>query len=267
MVLKLNSTGNGLVGRRTALALGVACFLAPLSAYAAGRIVWKRKTIREGSDSWLVRIEVHLDRAPDIALMPVRFSFTPVTYYERSLVDGREGPVLRKVPLREQQPIIESVDVGFMDPGSGKPARRTRFDFRITRDRGFTAGEYDVVVTDSRSGQKMSGPVRLVLQGENEVVDRRSIVFDEGKKKEKSAPAAAADTKPRERELTPQDDAYWAGGTQAPAEPDAPLPPPAHLQEKPGCGCRVAGAGGSPSVVALGMLPLALLLRRRGRRA
>src|SRR5689334_5372982 len=110
----------------------VCLFGAP--AAAANRVVWKQTKIAEQDKSWKVAIEVHLDRAPDIALMPVRFSFTPVSYFERALVDGRKDPVKREIPLSNQQPIVESVDVGFLDPGTGKTAKRTRFSFHITRE-------------------------------------------------------------------------------------------------------------------------------------
>jgi MYXO-CTERM domain-containing protein len=251
--------------RRLALALLVMIPLVAGSAFAADRVVWKRRTVQEVGEAWKIALQVHLSRAPDIAHMPVRFTFTPTTYFERALVDGRKEPVIRKVPLRDQQPIVESVDVGFMDPATGKTAARTRFSFQVTRERGFSAGQYDVKVTNSRSGKQMGPEVSLTLEGENEVIDRRSIVFDEKTKKAddgaSKAEKKAAESKP---ELTPDDDAFWAGGQAE--EKRAPLPPPAHLQEKPGCGCRVAGdAGASGGLLLTLLLPLGLAMRRRRR--
>lgn len=243
----------------------VCLFAAP--AAAANRVVWRQTKLAEQDKSWKVAIEVHLDRAPDLALMPVRFSFTPVSYFERALVDGRKEPVTREIPLSNQQPIVESVDVGFLDPGTGKTAKRTRFSFHITRDRGFEAGTYEVVVTDARSDREFGGKTTLTLQGENEVIDRRSVVFEDKPKPKKEAEATAA--APEEKELTPDDAAYWEGGPKEPEEKQAPLPPPAHLQERPGCGCRLASPASAHA--GWGMLALAasLLLRRgvaRGRR-
>lgn len=233
-------------------------------AAAAGRVVWKQTKLKEQDKSWKVAIEVHLDRAPDVAHMPVRFSFTPVSYFERALVDGRKEPVTRQIPLSNQQPIVESVDVGFLDPGTGKAAKRTRFSFSVTRDRGFEAGTYEVQVMDARDDREIGGKTQLTLDGENEVIDRRSMVFDDKPKEKKEggdgAPKAAAS---EERELTPDDDAYWAGGPRTAEEKTAPLPPPAHLQEKPGCGCRVGGGDAGGASLGLLALGFGLALRRR----
>ena len=237
------------------------------SAAAAGRVIWKQTKLKEQDKSWKIAIEVHLDRAPDVAHMPVRFSFTPMSYFERALVDGRKEPVTRQIPLSNQQPIVESVDVGFLDPGSGKAAKRTRFNFNVTRDRGFEAGTYEVQVMDARDDREIGGKTMLTLDGENEVIDRRSMVFDDKPKDKKPAEAAAPKAGAAEQELTPDDDAYWAGGTRQPEEKTAPLPPPAHLQEKPGCGCRVGGGESGGASVGLLVLGVGLALRRARRRA
>jgi hypothetical protein len=217
------------------LAAMVCLFGAP--AAAANRVVWKQTKIKEQDKSWKVAIEVHLDRAPDVALMPVRFSFTPISYFERALVDGRKDPVVREIPLSNQQPIVESVDVGFLDPGTGKAAKRTRFSFHVTRDRGFEAGAYEVLVTDARSDREFGGKTTVTLEGENEVIDRRSMVFEDKPKPKKEAEAKAAAS--TQEELTPDDPGYRSGGPKEPEEKQAPLPPPAHMQDRPGCGCRL----------------------------
>ena len=237
--------------------------LFPAPALAANQVVWKQTKLKEEDKSWKVQIEVHLDRAPDVPHMPVRFTFTAVTYFERAMVDGKKEPVLRQIPLSNQQPIVESVDVGFLDPGTGKSAKRTRFSFHVTRDRGFEAGVYEVVVTDARSDQKFGGKTNLTLEGENEVIDRRSMVFDDKPKpKSDSAPKAA---EPEKKELTPDDAAYWAGGPKTPEEKTAPLPPPAHMQERPGCGCRVGGENATSPAPAWALVGLGAcwLWRRR----
>jgi MYXO-CTERM domain-containing protein len=241
------------------LLVGVSLFAAP--AAAQNRVIWKQTKVKEVDKSWKVAIEVHLDRAPDVAHMPVRFSFTPVSYFERALVDGKSEPVTRQIALSNQQPIVESVDVGFLDPGTGKAAKRTRFSFHVTRDRGFEAGIYEVIVTDARSDREFGGTTTLTLDGENDVIDRRSMVFEDKPKAKKDSAATKAQSE--ERELSPDDEAYWAGGPKEPEEKRAPLPPPAHMQERPGCGCRIQG----PTTVApgwgLAALALGLLVRRR----
>lgn len=230
----------------------------------AAKVVWKRTKIEELDKSWKLAFEVHLDRAPDVAHVPVRFSFTPTAYFERSLVDGRKEPVMRTLPLEHQQAIVESVDVSFLDPASGKTAPRTRFMFQVTRDRGFEAGQYEVKVTDARSGKELGGGTSLTLTGDNEVVDRRSVVFDD---KPKEKPKAAAAPAAEQKELSPEDDAFWAGGPRKSEEKTAPLPPPASLQEKPGCGCRLGSEQSSTASLALSALGLAFLTRRVRRSA
>ena len=250
-----------LLRRCCALFLGLFIGLLASPTFAAGRIVWKQTKLKEADQSWKIAIEIHLDRAPDIAHLPVRFSFTAISYFERALVDGRKDPVIRQIPLEHQQPIVESVDVGFLDPGTGKMAKRTRFSFHVTRDRGFEAGQYEVKVTDVRSDQDMGGSATLTLDGENEVIDRRSMVFDEKKpKKEGSVAKTAA---PEEKELSPEDDAFWAGGSKVPEEKSSPLPPPAHLQDRPGCGCRLGARSSLPPGWLLSLLGVCILARRR----
>jgi MYXO-CTERM domain-containing protein len=254
------------LARRSALLFALIVSVVGLlsaSAVAQNRVVWKQTKIKETDKSWKVAIEVYLDRVPDVPHMPVRFSFTPISYFERSMVDGRKEPMTRQVPLSNQQPIVESVDVGFLDPGTGKAAKRTRFSFHVTRDRGFEAGSYEVIVTDARSDREFGGKTTLTLDGENDVIDRRSMVFDDKPKAKKDGAPKAAESK--ERELTPDDPGYWAGGPKQPEEKTAPLPPPAHMQERPGCGCRIQGP--TRSAPAWGFAALALgLLVRRGRR-
>jgi len=249
-------------GWRAALLLFLAVISISGAATAAGRVVWKRTKIDELDKSWKIAIEVHLDRAPDVAHVPVRFSFTATSYFERALVDGHKEPVQRTVPLEHQQPILESVDVSFLDPASGKTAPRTRFTFQVTRDRGFEAGQYEVKVTDVRSGKDLGGTTSVTLSGDNEVVDRRTVVFDDKPKEKPKKEAAAA---PEEKELSPEDDAFWAGGPKKSEEKTAPLPPPASLQEKPGCGCRLGSERSQAASLGLMALGLALVTRRARR--
>jgi MYXO-CTERM domain-containing protein len=230
----------------------------------ADRVKWKKTKVEESSGSWRIDLEFYMNRAPDIALVPMRFEFENTVYYERALVDGKEEPINRAVPLVGKQPLVETVDVGFLDPGTGKTQPRTRFSFKLTRDRGFEAGEYLVKVQNKRSGKTIVAHQKLVLEGENDVIDRRSISFDGPKKKKKKDDTEKKAEQEEEKQPDPNSDEYWAGG-----EPDAPegdLPPPAHMQDKPGaCGCRVPAAGGSSGAALLFLwaMVLAPFLRRR----
>ena len=251
------------VARGSALPIFLLLISFALSAAAAGRVVWKRTKVDEIDKSWKVSLEVHLDRAPDVAHVPVRFSFTPTVYFERALIDGKKDAVTRQLPLQNQQAIVESVDVSFLDPASGKTAARTRFTFQVTRDRGFEAGQYEVKVTDARSGKDLAGGTSMTLNGDNPVVDRRSVVFDE--KPSKAEKAKDAQPPEAEKELSPEDDAFWAGGAKAgqgTEEKSDPLPPPAHMRDKPGCGCRVGEPASGAAGLGLSALALVLLARR-----
>jgi hypothetical protein len=154
-------------------------------AFAVGRVEWKSKTLKEADNkSWKVDIAIHLPKPPDLPTLPMKFEFQPVVYYERSMLDG-DKLVERKVPLENRQALIESVDVGFLDPGTGKIEKRTKFVFKVTRGHGYEAGEYQVTIRDGRSGDVIGTPTRLIFQGENELIDRRAMVFAGNEKKKK----------------------------------------------------------------------------------
>jgi hypothetical protein len=107
--------------------------LSAQAASAAGRVEWKSKTFeeREGG-SWRIELALYLNSAPDVAHVPMKFEFQPIAYYERSMMDG-DKLVERVVPLENRQALIESTDVGFLDAGSGKIEKRTRFTFKVTK--------------------------------------------------------------------------------------------------------------------------------------
>lgn len=220
-------------------------FLAP-SAHAYGRVEWKSKTLKESEGhSWTIEISVYLDRTPDVSTLPMRFSFTPSVYYERALVDGKDGPQLRKVPLQGKPPLVESVDVGFMDPGTGAIQKRTKFSFKVTRAHGYEAGEYDVVIKDGRTDASVGQKVVLVFDGENEVIDRRAIVFSgEKKKKEPSEDEEKKKEEAPKKKDDPNDPAYWAGGPTDAEKKE-------QVEPKRGCGCRV-GEGAASELSAFG---------------
>jgi MYXO-CTERM domain-containing protein len=149
-----------------------------------------------------------------------------------------------------------------MDAGRGTIQKRTRFSFKITRAHGFEAGEYQVTIKDGRTGSTIGRRQRLVLKGENEVIDRRSMVFggEKKKKKKKKDEPAEQDYTPK-KQLGPEDEAFWAGG---PTEPEEEADGPPSIEEKPGgCGCRVGASSGSPLGVSAALLALGLALATR----
>lgn len=224
---------------RVLLALGLMLGLSWASpAAAAGRVVWTKTTISEkGGDGqgekgwWRLELEIHLPRAPSVAWYSMRFEFEPVAYYERALLDGKEGPQDIVQTLHGQQSLIETQDVGFQDPGTGQTQARTKFTFKVTRGHGYEAGEYKVTIRDGQTGGIVGSPAVLKLKGENKVVDRRSMVFqaNDTKKKKKSEPAPEATAEP---EPTAPEEAPASEPTEGPA------PPP--VEERPGGGCHVA---------------------------
>lgn len=248
----------------TWLALGV-LFCAG-AASAIGRVEWKTKNLKESEGhSWTVELAIYLPKAPDVATLPMRFSFTPVVYYERTLVDGKEGPQLRKVPLENKQPLVEGVDVGFLDPGTGQIQKRTKFSFKLTRGHGYEAGEYEVKILDGRTDAVIGSPIRLVFEGENEVIDRRAMVFtgdDKKKKKKEETAGGGADggNVPMKTETKPEDDPdYWKkGGTSGDEQNE-------EVEKKRGCGCRMGERGEASDALGLA-LGLAVVGAARSRR-
>jgi hypothetical protein len=248
-------------------------------AHAAGRVEWKSKTFKERDDkAWRLEVAIYLPSAPDVPHVPMKFEFQPEVYYERDMVDG-DKVVLHKVPLENRQAFIESVDVGFLDSGSGKIESRTRFTFKLTRAHGYEAGEYKVSIHDGRNDQSVGVPVTLTFDGENEIIDRRAMVFTGGDKKKKDPDTKkVADDKGDDKAASDDKTADSASSDTPAPTPDADAPKPEDkpsnepgtIKEKPGgCGCRLADTqGGGAAGFSLGALGLSsVLLRRRRRRA
>jgi MYXO-CTERM domain-containing protein len=249
---------------------------------AGGRVEWKSKTLKESDGhAWTIEVAIYLNRAPDVNTLPMRFSFQPSVYYERSLLDGKDGPQERKVPLEGKPPLVESVDVGFMDPGNGQIQKRTKFSFKVTRAHGYEAGEYDVTIRDGRTDAPMGAATHVVFDGENEVIDRRAMVFSGNDKKKKpdadakkddkgDDKAAGSDDKKANDEKPASDNDSKDSTADAPKADEKPSDEPGTIKEKPGgCGCRLADANDSGKA-GLGFAALALstvVLRRRKKRA
>ncbi len=247
-------------------------------ALAGGRVIWKKTTLKEHTkkEAWYLELEVHLPRAPDVGQKGMKFEFTQTAEFERSLVDGREGPQERTIPLTNQQALIESQLVGFMDPGSGQIQKRTRFSFKVTRAHGYRAGTYKVKIKDSDTGAVIGVPTTLTFKGENPVVDRRSIVFTGSeKKKEKKESEESSSGSKNMVDLNAPDEPTSSGapfssgddgGSDSVDEPMDEGDVPPSVEERPGGGCHYGPHESGVSAVwaaLLGLFALTLFVRRR----
>lgn len=264
-----------------ALAMGLMVLLVSALALAAGRIEWASKKIKPRSDgnSWNIELKVFLPRAPDVPSVPTKFVFVQTVYYERSMVDG-DKLIVRNVPMEGKLPIVESVDIGFLDPRAGKIENRTQFSFKINRDHGFECGEYKVTVRDARNDSIIGQPTNIVLDGENEVIDRRSVVFTgESKKKKKvDSDSGASDEKKADetKDEKKADDADSKKSEEPAAKEKEPAAPSEdsgeavdaeQVKKKPGgCGCRMPGNQTNSAGFGWLGLATALLLGRSARR-
>lgn len=245
---------------------------------ATGTFKLKSNEANEVSGAWHIYVTIELPKAPLTAHQSMKFLFTKTMVYERSLVDGHNEPVINRQPLQNQTPSIESLDVDFADP-SGKIFKGTRFDFGLTRTRGYEAGEYKVEVRTS-DGTTIGQPANLTLKGDNPVVDRRAIAFNAKEKsikkvegydaganqaKNDDAPVAAANNGPAE--VTPMGTATGFVPAEGMQETDEEK-----IKTRPkGCGCDVPGQTG-PGAALFFLLPvlgigLVAVRRRNARRA
>jgi MYXO-CTERM domain-containing protein len=259
-------------------ALVLAC-LALVTAFArdasaAGTFKLKSTEATEVSGAWHIYVTIEMPKPPLTAHQSMKFLFTKTMAYERALIDGHSEPVLNRQALQNQTPSVESLDVDFADP-SGKIFKGTRFDFGLTRTRGYEAGEYKVEVKTS-DGVQIGSPQTLILKGDNPVVDRRAIAFNakepgvkkvegydggaKGGSNDDNTPAAANNM----GEVTPT-------GTAQPFIPKEGYEKTSEeeIKTRPkGCGCSVPG--GVDAGTLLWLAPLAGLLvfaRRRRTRA
>jgi MYXO-CTERM domain-containing protein len=267
-----------LAARRLFAALALACLgvvtLFARDASALGTFKLKSSEAQEVSGAWHIYVTIELPKPPLTAHQTMKFNFTKTVAYERALIDGHNEPVLNRQALQNQTPSIESLDVDFADP-SGKIFKGTRFDFGLTRTRGYEAGEYKVEVKTS-DGSTVGNSATLILKGDNPVVDRRAIAFnakESGVKKVDgvdAGPKGASDDTPAANntmgEVTPT-------GTAQPfiAKEGLEKSPEEEIKTRPsGCGCTLPGgvdAGGLLWLVPLAGLGGALARRRRSARA
>ena len=261
------------VSRITALLVALLVCLFAAEAHAAGSFKLKSPEVNEVSGAWHIFVTVELPKAPSTPHVPIKFLFTKTAVYERALVDNRSDPVTNRMAMQNQTPSIESMDVDFAD-GSGKIFKQTRFDFGLTRTRGYEAGEYMVQVRTS-DGTDVGGKATLTLKGDNPVVDRRSITFnakDSKMKKVDNGVDAGTSAKNDVEQAAPQGGEVTPTGTATPFIPaDAyqPTPEEQGIKDHPkGCGCSVPGLSNASTIaMVIGSIALVLLtfLRRRAR--
>jgi hypothetical protein len=253
----------------TTLVLGIVASARP--ARAAGTFKLKSTEVTEVSGAWHVFVTLELSRAPSMPHVPLKFLFTKTAVYERAYIDNHKEPVLNRMALSGQNPSVESLDVDFAD-GSGKIFKGTRFDFGLTRARGYEAGEYKVQVRTT-DGVDIGTTANLILKGDNPVVDRRAISFnakDPGIKKVDDGVNANMPPKQTNDDVpgsASQD--VVATGTAAPFIPPEAFQktPEEEIRERPkGCGCDVPGTTPSlPPLVLSVFAPFALVAFRRRR--
>jgi hypothetical protein len=245
-------------------------------AHAAGSFHLKSSQIQEVSGGWHIFVDIALPRPPSTPHMPMRFLFTKTVEYERALTDNSKDPVLNRQPLVNQTPAVESLDVDFSDP-RGKIFNRTRFDFSLTRTRGYVAGEYKVQLRTS-DGLEIGSAVTLVLNGDNPVVDRRAITFNANNASIKKVDNGVDGGQVAKNDTG--DDTAAPASTDVSAAGSAPpfIPPDAYkktseeeIKTRPGgCGCSLPGLGkGESALVAMGSLAglgLVAARRKRGKR-
>jgi MYXO-CTERM domain-containing protein len=258
----------GSMRRLLAWACLLTVFLVAAVATAA-RIQWKstrlqEKKISDDEGRWHIEITIYLDRAPDFANMPVKFEFKQQSSVERYMEGESDKIKTRTIPITTTQPIIESVDLGFLDPSTGSIQKRTKFAFDISRAHGFEAGDWEVKITDGRNGAHL-GAARLTLAGENKVIDRRTMTFTgnekkKGDKKEGGAEGGDDETKKKSEAAAAmpgqEDDTDW---------PEEKSRKPQSVEPKrSGCGCRVVETDAGPAGAWVGLvLGGAWVLRRR----
>jgi hypothetical protein len=241
-------------------------------AQAGGTFHLKNTELQEVSGGWHIFVDIGLPRSPSIPHLPMKFLFTKLAVYERALVDNHADPVINRQPLVNQTPTIEDQDVDFADP-SGKIFNRTRFDFSLTRTRGYEAGEYKVQLRTA-DGVDVGGSVMLTLKGDNPVVDRRAMNFSakENSIKKVDNGLDGGQVAKNDTDDTSQGASHdvAASGTATPfIAPGAfEKTPEEEVKTRPaGCGCDVPGLGTRPGLLvgAGPVLGLLVLVARRKR--
>ena len=259
-------TSAGKLARRalSAALVALAAFLVAGPLMARGSVRVAQTSVTEDDGEWTLKFTIDYGGEPHMPHIPMRFSFKQTSIFERYTDDTTgDKPATRTVPVQNAVPIDLPMDVGFSDM-SGKTFKITKFKMPLTRDAGFEAGEYSLTVR-LVSGGTMGGTIRIRLNGNNKVINRKAITFEAPPPKEKpksdNKPEESGPTKPRAaEEYGPDLDDI---PDVAPGEdPDAP---PAVPPKQGGCGCVLVGGEAQPNSTWLSLLALGALwtLRRR----
>jgi hypothetical protein len=242
--------------------LAISLFAVDAAAYGSYHL--RSSEAQESGGQWHLYLRIDLPHAPPLAHMPVKFMFTEETEYERALTDNSKDPVLNRIPMQNQLPKVESMDVDFSD-ATGKIFKTTNYDFSLTRARGYEAGEWKMQIRTA-DGQDIGGSATITLRGDNPVVDRRSISFAAKPKEKKDAGTEVAQND--SANTAPTSTEVQAVGTAPPF-----VPPEGYqktdeeeIKTKPGgCGCDMPGSQQSSIaifVTSIGLLTLVLRKKR-----
>lgn len=274
---------NSLVFRPARLAFlalfAIVISLAVSADAATGSFSIKTKSVNETGGAWRIFTKIELPKAPLVAHQSMRFNFRKTMVYERSLVDGKSEPVINRQALTGEMPQTESLDVNFGD-ATGKIFKGTNFDFALTRTRGYEAGEYEVELRTS-DNVIIGNKEKLILNGDNPVVDRRAMAFNakDSKVKKVEGYDAGANQANNDTELPANDNNNAGGnGEVTPMGTATGFVPKEGLQEteeekiktKPGgCGCETVGqrSNATALVALLPVMALGITAYRRRRRA
>jgi len=185
------------------LAIVAITMLFSVDAMAYGTYRLRSTEVQEAGGSWHLYLAIDLPSAPALPHSTMKFMFTELTQYERAQTDASKDPVLNRIPIQNALPKTESLEVDFAD-ATGKIFKSTRYDFSLTRARGYEAGEYKFQLRTS-DGSDVGSSATVILKGDNPVVDRRSITFSaKTKEKDKDAGLTVAEnTGPASTEVTP----------------------------------------------------------------
>ncbi|MSP26780.1 MAG: hypothetical protein EXR75_16885, partial [Myxococcales bacterium] len=250
----------------------------PSPAWAKGSVKLATNRAEEDARAWKLKITIDYGSTPTLEYVPMIFSFKPVVMYERSITDASpQKPIENRVPLAGQTSLNLPMDVGFGDPATGKRFNTTKFSVRLTRDVEFEAGEYELTVKLVNGGT-IGGVQRVVLTGENKIIDRRSLMFgvQSATVKKAASPAAAAEPQEKKGGAAEDQGPDLSGIGDAPTDKlaEAPAPPPVppksggcavHLSARSVHDRSASGLTGIATKVAVLLALGGMLLARRRR--
>ncbi len=248
--------------------LTLAALLMSARALAFGTVQLKNASPDEVDKQWKLEMDINYGGQPHMPHIPFDMVFTLTNYFEYSQTDADREPVVRRKPMVNQTAKRESVDIDFAD-ARGKSWPRTKFQIALKRDRDFEAGEYTMVIRRASDGAQMGNSMHITLNGKNDFIDRRAIVFagprDAGAKK----PAASAEAGAGSSDNPPESTEPKTSTSAEPTDPESePKAPPAVQKRPGGCGCELVGGPGASlaCVSSVGVCFGAVLLRRRRRK-